>query len=344
MEAGDEPEPTKNFRNLKLDRAYIDIGRDSLEENTPTAGRSEWEHYCNLVDQLMQIRATKNPEFHGGFLCLCPNLSEEERKTCQCSAILGMEGQMKEADLMASSRGTYFGYVVAWKMRSNLRWTSAEYQVIKQLRKNLEKEAARTKKDKVIGLTPDQANGVLELLDQKNYDQEALALFLVGLLGPRFNGITKTEYRDFIIDEDPHRPGEQRVTIHVRRDKNKSDAKSKGMITESTGVTLLKKPEGWSAFVANCRLCQGSTATPFGHLTTSKVGAILRKIGAGVTTYGFRKHYAARVYAETGCKKKVSERMGHVNTKMAEAFYLCGQVLKVVDLYQKIRGWTVPLL
>ena len=66
---------------------------------------------------------------------------------------------------------------------------------------------------------------------------------------------------------------------------------------------------------------------------------MLRRLGIGLTTYAFRKHYAARVYAETNDKKKVAERMGHANPKMAEAFYMSMEMMPTVRAYRSHFGW-----
>jgi integrase len=251
---------------------------------------------------------------------------------------------MKEGGCEPGTQSTYLGYLSAGVKRNLDRWTDAEYQIISRFRKAADKEYARTKKEKTIVAAPGLANTALQKLTAGGKVLIAIVLYLMGVMGGRYSDIVQLQYRD--IEAHEIRDDKQNLTgyefeVHYRTGKNRPAAKYKHWGRDTTEKTLLNLPLGARVFFDEVRQKKMSDPEgyPFQKTNTSQAGAALRNLGLGLTTYSFRKHYTARVYAELGDKKKVAERMGHANPKMTEAFYMSMEMMPVVRAYREKFGW-----
>jgi integrase len=166
-------------------------------------------------------------------------------------------------------------------------------------------------------------------------DKARRQVYLCRCPGGRYNDIVLLQFRDIVVKPFVH--GGKEIWTTFRNGKNRGHAKDMLLSVERTMASMVELPAGLDVFLQEVETLKLTRPgdRPFEGLTTRGVGNILYRKKLGVTTYAFRKHFAARVYAETGGDKiKVSHRMGHANPKMTEAFYLSAAMIPVVEAYK----------
>jgi integrase len=352
-EAADDPEPPGRPTWMRSgDPDDIAAGREAYEELDDPAGVPQWEQFQEHIQQTYAWRkkgrkaaaTAAQKEAAEKAECRCPKRTLEQRGTCRCAALFMFIQHMREGDLSPGTQSTYLGYLNAWVKRTLDRWTDAEYMIVYKHRKQMDREYARVKREKITAAGAAIANMVLAKLVESKKFLIAMVLYLMALTGGRYSDIVQIQYRDIDVTEHVGAGGISlgwRVDYHFRVGKNRPGTKYKHYGNERTDRCLVHLPAGgdtWMRELAEKKR-KDPDGYPFKDMTTSQAGAALRKIGLGLTTYSFRKHYAARIYAEMNDKKKVSERMGHANTKMAEAYYMSLEMMSVVREYRARFGW-----
>jgi ribosomal protein L9 len=211
--------------------------------------------------------------------------------------------------------------------------------LIETLESGLTKDYAAHKKDNAMGLTVSDADDALKKV-HTNAPRAAIALWLLTMCGCRNSCLMKLSYRDMAVfteGEGDIEWSKEELWITLRTGKNRGKPQDKHLCVEEVAHNLVAPPGGWSGFQQEVKIKAKThpNGKPFGDQSTSKVLEALRQAGLRITTYHFRKHFTARVYAETGDKDKVARRMGHRVAKNAEAFYMGPEMKPVVDEYKK---------
>lgn len=207
-----------------------------------------------------------------------------------------------------------------------------------KLKKAAKRQYARTKGVKTVGFTKEEADEILRQCQKVDPGRLQMMLYLMGLKGTRFDDIRQVERRDFQIlpyVKEGQKTWEVKVT--VRNGKTKAGADETVTFTNYTCDCTIKLPPAFKCYAMNYGKFSGKNGAflPF-EMTTQKANRLMRKAGCKGTTYGFRKHFAARAWIEEkGDVTKVAHRMAHASLKMARAFYLNIQGAAVEEEYKK---------
>jgi hypothetical protein len=176
------------------------------------------------------------------------------------------------------------------------KWTRAEFTIYNRLKKAADAQYARMKEEKQTAFTSKEGNIILDKVEEED-SELACMLFCQGLGGPRHDDTNRLQKRDLCITELKDTVDRQyEVAFTLRRGKNMKTCKDKRNCRERTDRCLLKMPESFHQFAAHYsqhRVGKGSQETVF-NTSTAKANRIMRKLGCSGTTYGFRKHYAAK--------------------------------------------------
>ena len=179
-----------------------------------------------------------------------------------------------------------------------------------------------------------------------------LVLYLMSLIGGRYCNVVKLRYCDVVVERD----ADLGVGIRViyRGGKTFEGVEDAHQEIDWVAENAIPTPEGWDEFIKELDNNATSTVRPFEGDESNKCLAQMRAGKVGLTTYCFRKHFAARIYAHSGRdSQEVARRMGHKNPRMAPAFYLTAGMIPVVEMYEalmpenrrgKQRVLKIPLL
>jgi integrase len=292
-------------------------------------GLTQWLLFKDFVAEMTLCRERRVP----GAMCTCPGLIPAETKICRCTAILAFLAAMQEADLGYGTQSTYLGHVNSNRIRENQIWGRAELQLVRRLRRICDRLYAKFRNVRVQAITAELASEVIACLEHHQHHRAAVALYFMSLTGGRLDDIINLQYG--FIQRFPFAAGGHEYWCTFRNGKNRSHAKDELKSIERTEANLVKAPRYLETFMMEIEMYGKvrEMECPFGGITTNSVGYLLRKYETGVTTYSFRKHFAARVFAETDDKLQVSSRLGHANPKMA-TFYMSAAMKPVVDEYK----------
>jgi integrase len=314
-----------------LVRPPREAGIDLLDEEGKHQGERNW-----LLFQ--RVRCAMIKRSLEDFPCKCAGVPDDERSVCLCRCFSYFVGMIRTRGNCAGSQSTYLGHVRSWAMSVGDKWNRAEYTMYNRLKKAADAQYARTKEEKQTALESKAANKILEQVEEVNPPLSVM-LYLQGQHGTRHNDTYLLQKRDLIIEELVEKPGEYEVGMTLRRGKNIKTCKDKRNSRERTDGTLLKKPKcfhQWAAHYAKHRVGANATDRVF-NVDTSTANRVMRKAGCKGTTYGFRKHYAAKKFVETGGDLvKLAVAMGHSNFKMTQGFYRSLKDGSVEKEYQQL--------
>ena len=325
----DVPEPQKtSLYKTKYSSELVLNAKDFLAEHSSTIGQGVWRVFLEFDGASAKARQ------QGRDLCTCEGLTEAEQLICKCSAIYCFVGAMEQADLCYGTRDTYLGVILAWRIRENRVWVRSAFVLIGRFRKIMARLHARFRTGGAVAVDKGRGNAVIQNLEFRNFKREATILWMMSNNGGRCNCITNMQYRDIGWRLFEH--GGREITLTYRNGKNRNHAKDTFLSTERENANLIEPPKFLDEFLQEVDMKKHTDPLdrPFEGITTNSIGRLMRKFKYGVTTYGFRKHFAARIFAEGEDKLEVSRRIGHANTKQAEAFYLNQEMMDLVKEYQ----------
>jgi hypothetical protein len=343
----------------------------STEKNSPQH-QPRGQEFLRIAEFCLEMKS-RNPEKN---YCQCQGAvlqNPDERKLCRCWALsefvrIGLKTQSTSVGPPGKgSMKTYLGAVKAFirESVSSLPWTQYELRHIKFLEEWLGEQYAEEKVDRALGLGVTQGNKILKKLVEAGYPRIAAVLWLISLAGCRNACLSRVEYRDFYLS--PSEEEEETFVLDLdegdewmremvqelaktdnveefwanfRRGKNRKKVQHKFFCHEDVADnSLVLDAEVWAELKKEFRAKAGShpNQKPFGDITTQSINEALKSLDFEETTYHFRKHFAARVYAHSGGNKsEVARRLGHRgNDHNAEAFYMGAEMAPLVKYYQK---------
>ena len=229
------------------------------------------------------------------------------------------------------------------------RFTRPELVVLHRYRGIFERRYAEQKHDSGTAVSSADAERLFSLLEKGGHPRVACALYIMGLTGLRLVDVRRLRMCDVLFKEG-HSQLEIGPSLRVKVRYGKTIKKtSKALPVESKlDRCLIQAPAAFRHFqsvVSDCVRKKEIDAEFFTGLETSTVGAILRDLrpeGMEVTTRCFRKHFAARAYAESGGNPtEASRRLGHSNPRMGGAFYLGLDGDHVVEEYVQAFKYNI---
>ena len=118
--------------------------------------------------------------------------------------------------------------------------------------------------------------------------------------------------------------------------KNVPDCTSRFRAIGEMDKCILNVPAGFGQFIEEVAYHKEKGEghfLPFSGLCIDSAAKIMGGLGLACRTRNFRKHFAARIFAETGDVSKVADALNHSSKKMARAYYLTMEGEEVVDEY-----------
>jgi integrase len=324
-EESDEEEEQGSESEHVLHTEYWEVGHDTLGEEIRSQGE---RRYLKFLAFSKLIEKTSVTERTLGMPCFC-SISDEAKLTCKCRVIDYFVGYYKCRGCNAGSCSTYLGNVKNWSSGAKLDeepyFNRAERRYYQRLKKCLDLQYARTREAKTVAFTSAEGNKILaKVASADGTGVLGVCLYMMALTGLRFSDLGHIEYRDISVEEYEHQGKTyHRIGLTIRRGKNYKKAQDTRNCWENTHRCLINQPPGFAVWLAGVvHLKDKDKDKKAFPMTTATANRKMRKAKCEGTTYGYRKHYAARVWVEEeGDKVKVASRMGHANLKMADAFY-----------------------
>jgi len=278
-----------------------------------------------------------------GMQCTCSHedVPDAQRSRCQCSILLGIGELWTSHGLACSTIAEYYGRIDSSRKDDGENWTARERALIKELIKEYKRLAALQFKPDGKPVGTAEGTETLEILQQKDEDQLCTACYLQAATGPREDCLAGV-LTDHVVIKNPGPPEAvgPNEEIHLAITSGKGIKETKDHYTAYSKLSdcLLPTPKSylkWRNWVLACKRAGGPGRLVFPGLCTNESNDVLRRLERDPYTKAWRKHFAARVFAETGDRQEVSRRLGHKNAQEMHSFYLNIQSEAVVDEYRE---------
>jgi hypothetical protein len=275
------------------------------------------------------------------FMCQCRNVAGARRKTHRWTPIRCFSAKMCQHGLSPGTSGVYLGNVRNYASLLGDKMDKEELVLLHRFQGIFERRYAEQKHDSGTAVAAAEANKVLKLLHRKGHYVAACALYLMGLTGLRMVDVHHLRVCDILFKPEGMR-------LKVRYGKTIKSTTKALPLEAKYRKCLIDKPACFGQFeavVKNCMATGDINEKYFACVNAGNVGELLRGLrgeGVEVTTRCFRKHFAARAYAESGGDAiATSKALGHNNTRMGGAFYLGLDGDHVVEEYVRAYDYVI---
>ena len=335
------------FKVSPVTLADLEWADDLEAEEEAPQGEARYKLFLEVQKQVMAMRTlqgAEDKELSEAFKCRCENIPTLAAVCCFCTAVRCISAQMDQHGLSPGTIAVYLQQMMNQHAYVGEKLTREELEVFHRFRGIFERRYAEQKKDSGTAVSTEDAHRLFELLEGAGHGLIAAALFIMGLTGVRLVDVRRIRKRDFLFKTARgNQPNSMRAK--VRYGKTIKTTTKAWPVWGHYDKSLIRPPTGFYGLQQTLEACNDEEEMPFECLDTSVVGAVLRDLrpeGMEVTTRCFRKHFAARAFAESGGDpKKVSERLGHDNLRMGGAFYLGLDGDDVVDEYCQHFGYQI---
>lgn len=308
----DLPDNTRDFENfMTIHRQVVDIRRERKEHETcmPDGSRTSLS-------------------------CQCPGYqSNKQRLECRCAGILCYCDQLFQHPVNPGSIVTYLTNVSTVSRQVMSPWNIQEVLVYNRVREYYKAMYGLCKAEDPGAIGVEEAREAFSKL--KNSDKAIIVgLYLQTLCGVRFDDLGALRVRHINYSVGCEGP---RIRFEVRVSKNGCGPDHTRQVDELLEGCLIPAPEAFMEFME--RLVWLKANEPdceyFCNTSTDKANQALEGAGVRMRTKNFRKHYSARVWAESnGNMQEVARRMGHSSQRSAR-FYISCLNEPVVEQYRQ---------